>query len=247
MPDIDEAKTKDLKPAIPDYPNLWDSTTKRMRNYLTAVTAVDRNLGRILKTLKEQGLEENTIVIFTSDHGYNVGHHGLKNKGNGYWITKDKKGCRPNMFETSISIPLMVRWPGVVAPGTKVNAMTANIDMLPSITGMLGLKSETPHHGYDFTPLLKGEKPAQWRTEVFGQYQMINDAKDSMRMVRTEDWKLVRHYRVENKDELYDLKNDPGELTNLINEKKHAEVISKLQSRMDARMKALKDDLLSKK
>ncbi len=246
MPSIDEAKTKDLKPAISDYPNLNKNTAKLMRNYLTAVSAVDRNLGRILETLKEQGLEEKTIVIFTSDHGYNIGHHGLRFKGNGYWITTDKKGCRPNMFETSISVPLMIRWPGVVKPGTRVDAMTANIDMLPSITGMLGLQSATPHHGYDFTPLLKGEKPAQWRTEVFGQYQMINDAKHSMRMIRTKDWKLIRHYKVENKDELYDLKNDPGETINLINEKKHAKVISKLQARMDSRMKALKDDPLSK-
>ena len=246
MPDVDEAKTKDLKPAIPGYPNLRGNTTKLMRNYLTAVTAVDRNLGRILDTLKEQGLDQNTIVIFTSDHGYNVGSHGLRGKGNGHWITKDKNGCRPNMYETSITVPLMIRWPGVVAPGTKVDAMTANIDMLPSITGMLNIASDTPHHGYDFTPLLKGEKPKKWRTEVFGQYQMINNAKDSMRMIRTKDWKLIRHYKVENKDELYDLKNDPGEKTNLINEKKHAEIIRELQTRMDDRMKELKDDPLSK-
>jgi len=241
MPAEDEAITKDLVPEISDYPNLNDNTAKLMRDYLTAVKAIDRSVGRILATVKEQGLEDKTIIIFTSDHGYNIGHHGLRYKGNGYWITKDRKGCRPNMFETSIRVPLVVRWPGVIKPGTKVNAMTANIDTFASLTSMLGIEHKVENHGYDFTPYLKGEKPKKWRKFVYGQYDMVNDSNHSMRMIRTADWKLIRHFRVEGKDELYDLKNDPGETTNLFGKAEHASSQNLLEIALELQMEKVGD------
>ena len=115
----------------PDYPDLDTPRVKRMmREYFSSVRSVDRNLGRVLAALKEQGLEENTIVIFSSDHGYNMGHNGIWHKGNGHWVTKPlpevtnpnvPKGQRPNMYDTSINVPTAVRWPGVVEPGRVID------------------------------------------------------------------------------------------------------------------------------
>jgi len=245
MPPEDMAAMKDLDPKIPDYPGLNVKNTKKlMRDYLTSVRAVDRSVGRILEQVEKLGLEDDTIVIFTSDHGYNMGHHGLRYKGNGYWMVQGKKGCRPNMFETSMAVPLMIKWPGVVKPGTKVDALVSNVDMFPSVLSMLGVKTpkNAKPEGLDFTPWLHGKSVANWRDALFGQYQMINNARDSMRMIRTSDWKLVRHYKVEGKDELYYLKNDPKESKNLYNDPERKVIQKELQDRLDQWMKSIHDD-----
>ncbi len=242
MPAEDEAVTKDLKPTMPGYPNLKPSTQKLMRDYLTAVKSVDRNLGRILKKVDELGLADSTIILFTSDHGYNMGHHGLRFKGNGYWVVEGKKGCRPNMFESSLRVPLLVRWPGVTESGTKVEADTANVDIFSSVLHMLGIENVPASSGYDFTPFLKGEKPEQWRESIFGQYHMVNDSNHSMRMIRTDEWKLIRHYRVEGKDELYNLKKDSNEANNLYGNIEFKEIQESLQTQLDSKMKQLDDD-----
>ena len=245
MPEQDMAAMKGLDAKIPDYPGLNVEKTKGlMRDYLTSVRAVDRSVGRILEQVKKLGLEDDTIVIFTSDHGYNMGHHGLRYKGNGYWMVKGKKGCRPNMFESSMAVPLMIKWPGVVKPGTTVDALVSNVDMFPSVLAMLGVDSPktAKPEGLDFSPWMKGESVANWRDTLFGQYQMINNAKDSMRMIRTSEWKLVRHYKVEGKDELYYLKNDPTESKNLYNDPERQVIQKELQQRLDDWMKRIDDD-----
>ncbi len=245
MPAQDMAAMKNLDPQIPAYPGLPEKTVKGlMRDYLTSVRAVDRNIGRILKQVEALGLEEDTIIIFTSDHGYNMGHHGLRYKGNGYWLVKGKKGCRPNMFESSMAVPLLIKWPEVVKPGMEVDALVSNVDMFSSVLSMLGVKVPVgvKQEGRDFTPFLRGEPVEQWRDALFGQYQMINNAKDSMRMIRTADWKLIRHYKVEGKDELYYLKNDSEESNNLFNNPERQEIQKKLQQRLDAWMERIGDD-----
>ena len=245
MPDQDMEAMKDLDPKIPDYPGLPKEKVKGlMRDYLTSVRAVDRNVGRILDRVKKLGLEDDTIVVFTSDHGYNLGHHGLRYKGNGYWLVEGKKGCRPNMFESSMAVPLMIKWPGVVKPGTTVTPLVSNVDMFSSVLSMLGVEEPegVEQEGRDFTPFLRGESVAGWRDTLFGQYQMLNNARDSMRMIRTPEWKLVRHYQVEGKDELYHLKNDPDEAKNLFNNPERQAVQKKLQHRLDEWMKGIGDE-----
>src|ERR1700733_9999966 len=118
MPEEDARLYKDLDPTIPKFPGLDVKQVKQWhREYYACIHAVDRNLGRILAALEKLNLRDRTIVTFTSDHGYNIGHHGIHTKGNGYWVAGGGGGPkRPNMFEESIRVPLMVRWPGTVKP-----------------------------------------------------------------------------------------------------------------------------------
>jgi len=208
---------------------------------------VDRNLGKLLAALDRLELARRTIVIFQSDHGYNIGHHGIHTKGNGYVIAGGVNGPkRPNMWDTSLRIPLMVRWPGVLQGGAEINEIVLNLDMFPSVLGMLKLEAPPGyrHHGRDFTPLLFGLRDANWRTEIFGQYDLHNAGLAYMRMLRTKEWKLVRHYRANELDELYDLENDPGELKNLYKDARYNDVRARLQQRLNEWMKTIDDPII---
>ena len=136
-------------------------------------------------------------MLFTSDHGYMIGHHGLQHKGNANWIAGGVPGPRrPNMFDDSIRVPLLVRWPGVVQPGTVIPETVSNIDTFASVLGMLGvpIPEGAKQQGTDFSPLLRG-KQIPGRDALFGQYDLHNGGLAYMRMIRTDEWKLVRYYR----------------------------------------------------
>jgi uncharacterized sulfatase len=121
---------------------------------------VDRNIGRLLQRLDELKIAGKTIVMFTGDHGYMIGHHGLYMKGNGEWILGGKRGpTRPNMFDESIRVPLVVRWPGVTKPGLTIARAVSNIDTYATVLGMLGVTAPAgwKQEGVDFSRLLRGE------------------------------------------------------------------------------------------
>jgi uncharacterized sulfatase len=198
MPEEDARLFKNLDPTIPDAKGLDREQVKQFyREYYAAVHAVDRNLGKLLALLERLKLDRRTIVIFQSDHGYNIGHHGIHTKGNGVSIAGGVNGPkRPNMWDTSLRIPLLIRWPGMLQAGSEVNETVLNLDMFPSVLGLLKLKpaAEVRQNGQDFTPLLFGVRDAHWRSEIFGQYDLHNSGLAYMRMLRTNDWKLVRYY-----------------------------------------------------
>jgi uncharacterized sulfatase len=150
------------------------------------------------------------------------------------------------MWDTSLRIPLLIRWPGVLRAGTEITETALNLDMFPSVLGMLNLKAPANyrHHGLNLTPVLFGLRDANWRSDIFGQYDLHNVGLAYMRMLRTNEWKLVRHYHANELDELYDLKNDPGELKNLYKDVQHREVRERLQQRLDERMKAINDPIV---
>lgn len=220
------------------------------REYYASVHSVDRNLGRLLGLLGKLDLAARTIVLFTSDHGYNIGHHGLHTKGNAYWIAGGVRGpLRPNMFENSIRIPLIICWPGAVKPGTVIHEVVSNLDTFASVLGMLGLTfpQNVRQQGADFSPLLRGQKVTRWRDTLYGQYDLHNNGLAFMRMIRTTEWKLVRHYVSTGLDELYDLKNDPDEAKNLYNDPQHNEVREQLQQRLTQWQRSVHDPLLDKR
>jgi arylsulfatase A-like enzyme len=248
MPEADTKPFRNLDPTIPDVKGLDREQVKQFyRDYYASVHAVDRNLGKLLAALERLRLDRRTIVIFQSDHGYNIGQHGIHTKGNGFTIAGGVNGPkRPNMWDTSLRIPFLIRWPGVLPAGAEINETVLNLDMFPSVLGMLNLKAPADyrHNGQDFTPLLFGLRDPNWRGEIFGQYDLHNVGLAYMRMLRTSEWKLVRHYHANELDELYDLKNDPGELRNLYKDAKHREVRARLQQRLDERMKAIDDPIV---
>ncbi len=248
MPEEDTRLFSDLDPAIPDWPALDPAQIKQWhRAYYAAVHAADRNIGRLLAKLDDLKLAENTIVMFTSDHGYNIGHHGIHTKGNGWWAAGGVTGPkRPNMFDTSLRIPLIVRWPGVMKRGLEIHQTIIQLDTFASVLGMLGLQqpTEVKQHGADFSPLLRGAAVTQWRDTIFGQYDLHNGGLAYMRMIRTSEWKLVRHHFADGLDELYDLKNDPDERRNLYNEEKHRATRAALQQRLSAWQGSIDDPIL---
>jgi len=247
VPEEDDLPFKDLDPTIPDVPDLKISQVKRWtRMYYAAIHSVDRNLGRLLACLDELQLADKTVVMFTSDHGYMIGHHGLHTKGNAHWVAGGSNGPkRPNMFEESLRIPLLVRWPGVVKPGLEIAEPVSNIDTYATVLSMLDVKSprKWKQRGVDFSPLLRGKKLTP-HDAIFGQYDLHNGALAFMRMVRTSDWKLVRHYFTESLDELYNLRDDPGETKNLYDDLRFAKIQAGLQKKLIQWQRSINDPIL---
>ncbi|MCB1122610.1 MAG: sulfatase-like hydrolase/transferase, partial [Verrucomicrobiae bacterium] len=239
----------------PDYPNLDTERVKRMtREYFSSVRSVDRNLGRVMQTLKDQGLEKKTIIIYSSDHGYNMGHNGIWHKGNGHWVVKPfppvtnpnvPSGQRPNMYDTSIKVPTAVVWPGVIEPGTVIDETTTNLDWFPTVCAMAGVPvpKDATVRGRDLTPLLKGQRITSWDNTYYGTYSTLHQSHTHMRCWRTNEFKLIRDYLNPDRDEFYDLRNDPEETTNLIatKDQRLQKVIAEFDARIRKRMAAVGD------
>jgi uncharacterized sulfatase len=250
VPKSDSDHYTDLDPTIPAFPGIDEETVKKStREYYGSISSVDRNLGRLLDYLDERGLRKKTIVLFTSDHGYNEGRHGVTTKGNGHWWAGGVRGPkRPNMFDTSLKVPLAIRWPGVAKPGMQVDTMVSNLDMYRTVLGMTGLEvpQNVSPHGMDFTPVLRGEALEQ--RDLFGQYDLHNYGLAYMRMIRTEDYKYIRFFHANGMDEFYDLKNDPDEKFNLVRSGKAPDkILAELQAKLLAHMTAINDPLLKDK
>lgn len=254
MPKVDQAVYAGKTLAIPDLPGIDRAKVERdTRAYLTAVHAIDRNVGRLVEALKQQGLWDNTILIFTSDHGYHIGQHLVEGKGNAHWIAGGVRGPRrPNLWDLSLRVPLLVRWPGVTKPGMEIPQLVSNVDTFSTLLAMLGLAAPPAERndGVDLTPLLRGEAtPA--RDALFFQYDLHNTASARLRAVRTERWKYVRRFDAARLDELYDLSADPDETRNLMPANPHTTplrpeleaVRQELEARLLAWMRSIDDPL----
>jgi uncharacterized sulfatase len=246
VPPEDSAPFRDLDPTIPDVPGLPRERVKALtREYYSSVHSVDRNVGRLLDHLDASGLAGETIVIFTSDHGYMIGHHGLHHKGNASWIVEGKEGLRPNMFDDSIRVPLLIRWPGVVRPGATIEPVVSNLDLFPTVLDLVGLgvPDNLAIAGRSAKPLLLGRQ-VPWDDTLFGQYDLKHGRRQArMRMIRTPEWKLVRHFEPGVPDELYHLAADPGETKDLADSAPHRDRKSALAGRLDDWMTSIDDPL----
>ena len=233
----DFAPFRNLAVRLVDYPGLdVPRATRMMREYLGSVASVDRNLGRLLAALDELDLARNTLVVFTSDHGYNLSHHGLWHKGNGRWLLVDDQGPRANMFDHSLRTPAVVRWPAEIEAGSEVDEIVLNLDWYPTLLALAGLDvpQDVLLHGRDFSPLLRGESGA-WRTEFYGEYDQIHVERVDQRMWRTPEWKLVRDSRP-GKSELYHLSEDPEERVNRFDDPATLDIRRRLGARLDERL-----------
>lgn len=213
-------------PCFPDLPqHPWQNRGLRGLHgrrepklaYSALVSGVDRNVGRILDRLESLGVRDNTLVIFTADQGWNSGHHGVWGKGN---------GTVPfNMYEESIGVPLIWNHPGKIAAGASIDAMVSSYDFYPTILDYLGIRAPADRRrvGLSYAPFLRGAKP-RWRTRLFFEYAYV-------RAVRTESLKYIE--RAEDYPcELYDLKADPGETRNRIDDPAYAKQVRSLRSEL---------------
>jgi len=253
-----ELADSDTEIPNPDYPDLDVPRVKRMtREYLASVRSVDRNLGKLLRTLDELKLADNTVVIFSSDHGYNMGHNGIWHKGNGHWVTKPPppvtnpnvpKGQRPNMYDHSIRVPTFVRWPGKVKAGLEVRRTVTNLDWFPTFASIAG--ANVPEgaglRGRNIIPALTKGPSLKWNNDYYGEYSTKHQSKTHMRAYRTQRWKLVRDFLNPERDELFDLKNDPEESVNLIrsDRKDVKKAVKRLHARILKRMRENEDAVL---
>lgn len=172
-----------------------------IKDYLRCIQGIDRNVGRILDTLDELGLSENTVVVYSSDQGFFLGEHG--------WY--DKRF----MYEPSLRVPLLVRWPGVVEEGSTEQALVQNLDFASTFLEIAGAQVPEDLQGLSMVPLLKGQTPNAWRKAIYYEYsgEAVHNVAEHYG-IRTKNWKLI-HYPETDEWELLDLVNDPEELNNL--------------------------------
>jgi arylsulfatase A-like enzyme len=190
-----------------------------IKEYLRCVASIDDNIGRLLDTLDKEGLSSNTVVIYTSDQGFFLGDHG--------WF--DKRF----MYEESIRMPFLVRWPGVTGAGATQSAMALNVDFAPTFMEIAGLKVPADMQGRSMVPLLRGQKPGDWRKSWY--YRYYHDPGDHNTRahygVRTDTYKLIYFWK-KDQWELYDLVKDREELHNIYGDPASAGVVKKLKQEL---------------
>lgn len=181
---------------------------------------MDQGVGKLLDALEERNLADNTLVIFAADNGMNMGHHGIWGKGN---------GTRPmNMYDTSVKVPFLVRWPGTVPAGQVCQRMVSAYDFFPTLLDLLGLDNQQIQHlpGTSFADALRGQEEGG-REEV-----VVFDEYGPVRMIRSRQYKYIHRYPY-GPDEFYDLQADPAEECNRIDDPEFADKILAMRRRME--------------
>lgn len=190
-----------------------------IKNYLATVKAVDESVGRMLKYLDDNGLAENTIIIYSSDQGFFLGEHG--------WY--DKRW----MFEESLKMPFVVRWPGVIKPGARPKELIQNIDYAPTFLEAAGLKAPAEIQGRSILPLLKGESKEKWRDSIYYAYYELGEHRVPQHFgVRTHQHKLM-YFPETDEWNLFDLVKDPGEMKSVYEDPAYADKVTELKAEYD--------------
>lgn len=203
----------------PANETLQEYRRESLTGYYAAVTAMDASLGRILHRLEKDGLLEDTLIIFTSDNGSNMGHHGIWGKGNGT--------CPVNMYDTSVKIPALFSCPGRIRPGQVCHEMVSHYDFYETILDFVGIPFEKQEDmpGISFAPILTGE------CEHVRDSIVVFDEYGPCRMIRSQEWKLVLRYP-DGPNELYHLTEDPGEDNNLYHDPAYAELTASMSAQL---------------
>ena len=194
---------------------------RRLEQYYAAVEMIDEQVGLVLDYLDGIGELDNTLVVYTSDHGHMNGHHGLYFKGN---ATQP-----PNFYDESIQVPCVLRWPGQIAAGTVSAAPASHCDLFQTVLGAVGVSvSGYDGPGRSYLGLLGNAVDMKWGDASFCEY-------GTARMIRTPKWKLVVRYAPQaTGDELYDLERDPRETKSVLSDPKHAAIAAELRERLDS-------------
>lgn len=216
-----------------------------MKDYLRCVASVDDNVGRFLDVLDEEGIAENTVVIYTSDQGFFLGDHG--------WY--DKRF----MYEESLRMPFIVRYPGQIKAGTVQLNMALNVDFAPTFLELAGLPIPEEMQGRSLCPLLKGETPENWRTSMYYRYweHMSRPHRVGAHYgMRTDRYKLIHYYgesrrgkgvaaeewKREAEWEMFDLHQDPNEMQSVHDDPAYLDKFHELKEELFKLKAEVKDD-----
>ncbi len=222
---FDEAYAKENDALIAALPKMTDEEVTKwkyqryMKDYLSCIRAVDENVGRVLDYLDESGLAKTTIVIYSADQGFYLGEHG--------WY--DKRW----MFEESLSMPFIMKWPGVAKPGTKSQALIQNIDYAPTFLDIAGAEIPSDMQGKSLVPVIKAEGKAtpDWRDAVYYLYT----GEETHHVARHDGVRDSRHklmYFPGTKEwMLFDLEKDPQEMNNVAGEKGYETVLAAMKEK----------------
>jgi arylsulfatase A-like enzyme len=200
-----------------------------MQDYLATIQAVDDNVGRLLAFLDGGGLSKSTLVIYTSDQGFFLGDHGLFDKR--------------FMYEESLRMPFLIRWPGVIEAGTRSDAIALNVDFAPTFLDAAGVAVPADMQGRSLVPVLRGRTPPEWRTSMY--YRYYHDPGDHNTRahygIRTRTHKLIYFWK-KDQWELFDLVSDPAELHNLYGEPGQHELTRTLKAELLRLKQAARDE-----
>lgn len=189
-----------------------------IKDYLKCVASLDDNVGRILKYLDETGLMENTIVIYTSDQGFFLGEHGLYDKR--------------LMYEESLRMPLLIRYPEEIKPASVINNMVLNLDFAETILDYAGAVIPGSMQGKSFRYLAQGKSDPSWRNSMYYRFYEKQYGLGPIEGVRTDRYKLI-HYLYDGEGfEMFDLENDPHEMQNLYYSERHTKIMEQLKEDM---------------
>jgi len=203
----------------------WPMWQNVIAHYWGYCSFLDEIIGRILSHIDDEGLTDETLVIFTTDHGDMLGNHRLFNKGF-------------HMYEEEYHIPLIIRWPERIKPNVCDNFVSL-VDVPVTILDAAGIKTEGLD-GRSLLPLLE-ENKINWADDIFCEFHGLETTLYSQRMVRTERWKYI--YNPPDIDELYDLESDPGEIRNLIDDPGCEHILRQMRERMVKWMEKTRDPI----
>jgi Arylsulfatase A and related enzymes len=190
------------------------------RQYCETLRSVDESIGEVMAWLEEQGLAENTLVIYMGDNGFLFGEHGLIDKRNAY--------------EASMRVPLLAWAPQLIKPQTRIPEMIMNVDIAPTVLDLVGMEKPEQMQGYSFLPLLKGQPVSDWRDKVYYEYywEWAFPQTPTIFSVRTDRYKYIFNHGLWDANELYDLENDPHEMNNLIRDPASHEIAGQLKKEL---------------
>ena len=201
-----------------------------IKDYLACVKSVDDNVGRVLKYLKENNLEENTIIVVTSDQGFYLGDHGFFDKR--------------FIYEESLRMPFMVKYPGKIKAGSVNEDIITNIDFAPTLLELAGISTTQKMQGTSFVPVLEGNTPKDWQDAMYYHYYEFPfwHHVQPHYGIRTQKYTLAHFYYNIDVWELYDLEKDPGQVNNIYNDPNYAEVTTELKLKLKNLMIKFEDN-----
>lgn len=208
-----------------------------MVDYLNTAESMDRNIGRVLDYLKDNNLEENTLVLYLSDQGFYMGEHG--------WF--DKRF----MYEESFRTPMLMKMPGLIKPKTKIESMVSVVDIAPTFLELSGTQVPTDMQGRSFLSVLEGKKKSIQDQLFYHYYENGEHAVSPHFGVSDGQYKLIRFYKRVNGWELFDLKKDPKEMKNVYGNPKYKKVQERMEKLLRSEIDRLEDtearDVLAQK